>query len=248
MKYTYLMVNLGAFIVPFIFSFHPKLQFYKKWKTVLIATFFTFCTFVPWDIFFTHLAVWGFNKDYLLGYYFFNLPLEELMFFVCIPYSCLFTYHCFDILIKKDYFLAYKKTISISLFTLLAFFAFFAFDKKYTATTAALLCGVIFLLEMVFKVKWLSRFYFAYLILLIPFLIVNGILTGTGLDKPVVWYDNLENLSVRILTIPVEDVFYGMLMIILSVSVYEYFRIKKRLIIKHYKTFCRFIRLLKPLL
>ena len=50
---------------------------------------------------------------------------------------------------------------------------------------------------------------------------MNGILTGTGLEREVVWYDNAENLGLRILTIPVEDVFYGMLMVGLVVSVYE---------------------------
>jgi lycopene cyclase domain-containing protein len=60
-----------------------------------------------------------------------------------------------------------------------------------------------------------------YLFLLIPFFIVNGILTGTGLEAPIVWYNNQENLGVRLLTIPIEDTFYGFELIVLNVFFYE---------------------------
>ena len=63
--------------------------------------------------------------------------------------------------------------------------------------------------------------------ILIPFLIVNGILTGSFIKDEVVWYDDLENLGLRIFTIPIEDAFYGMLLLILSISIYEYLRKKK---------------------
>lgn len=44
---------------------------------------------------------------------------------------------------------------------------------------------------------------------LIPFFVVNGVLTGTGIQGPVVWYDNTHNLEIRLLTIPVEDIGYA---------------------------------------
>jgi lycopene cyclase domain-containing protein len=56
---------------------------------------------------------------------------------------------------------------------------------------------------------------------MIPFLIVNGILTGTGLEQPVVWYNPNEMIGLRLLSIPVEDVFYGLLMLIGSVTLFE---------------------------
>ena len=67
----------------------------------------------------------------------------------------------------------------------------------------------------------MGRFYAAYLVILIPFTIVNGLLTGSWIGEPVVWYNNEENIAIRFLTIPVEDVFYGMLMLGMSVSIYE---------------------------
>jgi lycopene cyclase domain-containing protein len=65
-------------------------------------------------------------------------------------------------------------------------------------------------------------FFFSYLVMLIPFFIVNGILTGTGLEEPVVWYKPEEIAGIRMLTIPVEDVFFGMLLILLNVAGLEW--------------------------
>ena len=71
------------------------------------------------------------------------------------------------------------------------------------------------------KSGWLSKFYITYLLLLLPFLIVNGLLTGTGLAGPVVWYSPAHIIGPRILTIPIEDVFYGMDLILLNVMIYS---------------------------
>ena len=62
-----------------------------------------------------------------------------------------------------------------------------------------------------------------YLVTLIPFFIVNGLLTGIAFDEPVVFYNNAENLSLRAFTIPVEDFIYGGVMLIWNVFLVEYF-------------------------
>ena len=49
--------------------------------------------YIIWDILFTYLGVWGFNNKYLIGYNIFNLPLEEWLFFICIPYASLFIHY-----------------------------------------------------------------------------------------------------------------------------------------------------------
>lgn len=55
----------------------------------------TLTFFIIWDIVFTEKGIWGFNESYLLGYFLWDLPVEEWMFFVSIPYACVFSYFVF---------------------------------------------------------------------------------------------------------------------------------------------------------
>jgi lycopene cyclase domain-containing protein len=227
MKFTYLLIDIASFIVPFLFSFHPKINFHKEYKYFWPANLIVSVVFILWDLLFTHWNVWAFNPKYVSGIYLFNLPLEEVLFFIFIPYSCVFTYHCFKTLFREKAILPGEKIISLTLIAALAITGILNAEKLYTSVTFVSLSVFIFILQFIFKVKWLGKFYFAYLILLIPFLIVNGILTGSFLEDPVVSYNNNENLGVRIFTIPVEDVFYGMSLVLLNVTLLEFF--KKRI-------------------
>lgn len=221
-KYLYLLVNLFSVIVPFILSFYPKAPFFKKWKYFGISTLITTCIFVMWDAIFTHIGVWGFNPKYVIGIYLFGLPIEEILFFVCIPYSCIFTYEAINHFIKTDKFKSIQHWISRILIILLLAVGLVYVSHLYTSVTFIALA--IFLACLEFKVKpfYMGRFYFMYIIILIPFFIVNGILTGSFIEGEVVWYDNLENLGIRMGTIPFEDTFYGMLMILMNISIFEW--------------------------
>ena len=218
MKYTYLLVNFFTIIVPILFSFHPKLNFYKTWRAFFPAVLATAFFFLIWDAYFTSLGIWGFNKDYLVGIYLYNLPLEEILFFFCIPYACVFTYHCLDLNIKVQKF---DDWVSLFFIIVCIVTAIFNFQNAYTLFAFLTLSLLLLIAKYVLHITWQIKFYVIYGILLLPFLIVNGILTGTGLDNPVVWYNENEMIGMRILTIPFEDVFYGMAMVLMNLLIYK---------------------------
>ncbi|MHA4895984.1 lycopene cyclase domain-containing protein [Pedobacter sp. PWIIR3] len=221
MKYTYLLIDFFTIIVPFVFSFHPKLNFYKTWKAFFPAVVITGLLFIAWDIYFTSISVWGFNPDYLIGVNISNLPVEEVLFFLCIPYSCVFTYHCLDLLFTEGLRPPKENLLTISL--ILIFTALGAINHRhiYPMVTFITLASLLVLAKYVIKVVWLGKFYLIYLVLLLPFFIVNGLLTGTGLEAPVVWYNSEEIIGIRLLTIPVEDIFYGMALILMNLIIYK---------------------------
>ncbi|MBC8046330.1 MAG: lycopene cyclase domain-containing protein [Fimbriimonadaceae bacterium] len=226
MKFLYLLVDFFTIIVPFVFSFHPKLNFYKNFKPFFISNILIASLFLIWDILFTKLGVWGFNPDYVLGIYLFNLPLEEILFFVCIPFSCLFTYHCLNLFVQIKWKPKTENIFVLSLSTVLFIIGIYFYSKLYTSATFISLSVLLLMLKYFAKVNWLGKLIIIYPVLLIPFFIVNGILTGSGLEQPVVWYNDLENIGIRLFTIPVEDIFYGFELISLNIFLYEYFKTK----------------------
>ena len=231
MNSLYLWLNIGSISVPLLFSFHPRLKFYKKWKSLFLGILVMMAIFIPWDIIFTENGFWGFNPDYLTGYYLLGLPIEEWMFFICIPYACLFTHYALLELSPKFRFgVMATNIIIVSLVTVLIIILWYNYDRWYTFTCfvyALLLLGIV----QSYRKELLQPFFATYLIILIPFFLVNGVLTGSGIDEPVVWYNNEENLSLRMLTIPVEDTIYnlGMLLTVFLVMEASEKRKEKRL-------------------
>jgi lycopene cyclase domain-containing protein len=226
-QYLYLVLDVLTILFPFVFSFYSKANFSRKWKYLWVAILIPGIIFLLWDEFFTQLNVWGFNPEYLTGIYLGSLPLEEVLFFICIPYACVFTYEALTYLVKKDYLASYQRILSTALIAGLTVIAAFNLGKWYTVTTFLGLAAYIVILEFIVRSDFLSRFYFSYIFILIPFFIVNGILTGSFIEGEVVWYNDAENLGIRIGTIPVEDIFYGMLLLMMNVSVFEWLQRKK---------------------
>ncbi len=228
MAYTYLILNLASVIVPFLCSFHPRLQFQRKWTLAIPAIVIVGLLFVGWDMIFTSLGIWGFNRYYVTGKYFHGLPLEEMLFFLCIPYACLFSYHSMFTLwparfLHENYS---SKLTWILIFLCIAGIVLF-YEKSYTTVTAAGLLFFLIWFGVVRKRPWIGKLYTCYALMLLPFLIVNGILTGSFTEAPVVWYNPSGIAGPRIATIPIEDVFYGLLLFGLQVALYEHFLMKK---------------------
>ncbi len=176
--------------------------------------------YIGWDILFTKNGVWSFSADHIVGYSFQGLPIEEMLFFFVVPYCCVFIYAC----IRAYFPLMVDTRVSRILFAVLALLfltiAFLNQDRAYTYFTGFFTGGfmlLVLLLRTVFNTFQTKAFLIAYVIILIPFLIVNGFLTAI----PVVLYNDLENLSIRLYTIPVEDTVYGLLLILMNVVLYE---------------------------
>ena len=93
--------------------------------------------------------------------------------------------------------------------------------KWYTAYTFISCSVFITLLKVIAKPNFLGKFYIAFFFILIPFFIVNGILTGSGIEQEVVWYTDTENLGIRMGTIPFEDTFYRMFLILMNILIFE---------------------------
>ncbi|MGJ8744623.1 lycopene cyclase domain-containing protein [Polaribacter sp.] len=224
--FLYLLLNLGSISIPLLYSFEKKMRFIKHWKAVFLSLILVSIVFLIWDAIFTANGVWGFNADYHLNLLLFGMPIDEWMFFICIPYASVFIHYSLEYF-KPNLLISKKITKLITVFFMLILVPVIIMntDKAYTFVNYCFLLFVL-LMGFFFGIKDLQRFYISFLIILIPFFIVNGVLTGTGIDEPVVWYNNAENLGIRLLTIPIEDVGYAFTMIFGNVLLIEKFKKK----------------------
>ncbi len=220
MKSLYFFVDFFTVIIPVIFSFHPKIKLYRTWKHFFIASFCVGFIFIIWDFIFTKSGIWYFNPRYISGIYFLNLPIEEVLFFICIPYSCVFTYYCLNKFYNFTWNRKTETVFCIVFSILLLITGLFFLNRVYTSVTFISTAIVCLILKFVVRINWFGKAVTVYALLLIPFLIVNGILTGTGLEEPVVNYNKMQNLNICLFTIPVEDVFYGFELFVLNLFFY----------------------------
>ncbi|WP_129714427.1 lycopene cyclase domain-containing protein [Pedobacter sp. SYP-B3415] len=221
MKFTYLLINIACVFFPLILSFDKKVHFVSKWKFAFPAIGITGLVFLIWDLLFTKLNVWSFNPEYIIGVGLMGLPLEEMLFFLTVPYACMFIYACLNAyfpIAKKDRF---SLPLSNLILGLCIAMLFFGYSRWYTLINFAFLFAVLFFVEYLnHSVRFMASFYRAFLVSLIPFYIVNGYLTAA----PVVLYNKAERSGIQVGTIPFEDHFYLMALLLMNIYLYEIFR------------------------
>lgn len=219
--YTGLLIFTGSF--PLIFGFLPQLKFHKQWGYVLLANLPVTAFFILWDIYFTHHGVWGFSKTYTTGFQFLGLPWEECLFFIIIPSACTFIYWSLNSVIKKEPFLRIEQSISIVLIFIFLTVGLWKWNHIYTST-ATILSALFLLYHLLFIPSgYRGRFYLTYIVSCIPFLLVNGVLTGGFTNGPVVMYNPDEYFGVRVGTVPVDDFAYSFLMLLANITLFEAF-------------------------
>jgi len=223
-QYLYLLINFFTVIICFIFSFHRKIRFNRYFSEFLSASLLVGFVFIVWDAWFTKMGVWWFNDKYLLGIKFFRLPLEEILFFICIPFACIFTYFCLDKFFKLDWKLLPEKIFVVVAIIVSLIICNFYCERIYTFVTFLSTGCSLFILYFILKARWIGKASFVYLLLMPGFLIVNGILTGTGLESPIVNYNPNQFMGIRIFTIPVEDTFYGYELILWNIFFFQIFK------------------------
>ena len=227
-QYLYLILTLGSLSIPLLYSvIEKKFHFIQYFKQAFISILLVAIPFLIWDGLFTKYGVWGFNSNYHLSIEIFKMPIEEWLFFFCIPYACLFTHEVLKYLVPK-FKLSKGAAIIISFLLILTALVLliFNFGKLYTTINFILFLVLIFY-GLRYHLTTLQEYFPSFLVILIPFLIVNGILTGSFIDEPVVWYNNAENLNFRLFTIPFEDVFYAFNLLFTIQLIFNYLKNKR---------------------
>ena len=89
-KYMYALLISG--IIPFLLSFWPGLNFYRDLKRLFYTIALIVIIFGLWDVFAVLRGHWSFDPAGVRPLRIINLPLEEWLFFIIIPFCCIFTW------------------------------------------------------------------------------------------------------------------------------------------------------------
>ncbi len=98
----YLKVLLLAVALPLVLSFYPPLKFWRNGKALFLSLTLVVLIFGAWDILAVWRGHWYFDPRYVYGLSIINLPVEEWLFFLAIPFCCIFTWEAI-LLIKKKF-------------------------------------------------------------------------------------------------------------------------------------------------
>jgi lycopene cyclase domain-containing protein len=97
----YMMVLIFSLAVPLGLSFWPGLGFYRHLKPLLFSLGLIVLVFGSWDVLATYRGHWYFAPQAVWPVRIINLPLEELLFFVVIPFCCIFTWEALNYLRQR---------------------------------------------------------------------------------------------------------------------------------------------------
>ena len=213
----YTRIDLLVLALPLALSFDRKVAFWRSWPQVFSAIAVVMAVFIPWDAWKTAQGVWGFNPDYAGHVRWLHLPPGEWLFFVCVPYACLFVLACVRAYFRDRVLVLPRWGVFLVAGLFIGLACRFR-ELTYTGTVFLAVAGVLVLFEYLMPATLRSRnFWIALGLTYLPFLAANGVLTAL----PIVWYDDTRILGIRAGTIPLEDFFYSFSMLALAALVHD---------------------------
>jgi len=221
LKSEYLVFNIIVLSGPLFFGSLQRFYFWNYWKQAVVSVLISAVPFLFWDISVTGRH-WFFADEYTLGFRILNLPFEEILFFITVPFACLFTWEMVkrhsNPPIFKNLNLGRTSTTYIIILFLVAAIISINSGKEYT-----FLASLFFIASILYDRIWgagiiySDKFPFFFILISFFTLLFNGYLTW----RPVVTYDVIYQLDFRIFTIPVEDFFFGYALLIFCTSIFE---------------------------
>lgn len=202
---TYYFLNLIIFVPVLLLSFFTNVKPHRHIKGLLAGYLFVSLPFLIYDYWAVDRGLWAFNEAYVTGPYLWGMPLEEILFFITVPFAMIYVWG----VVKK-----FIGDIGIpAIFPLIAMGAvaagsiwalIFYWDNAYTRTVA-IAALIMILVAVGSRIAYTLRFWTFQLVLLGLFLIFNSILT----TLPIVTYNPDAIIGFKFGDIPIEDFLFN---------------------------------------
>lgn len=216
----YLIITLVVFAAPFALSFDKKVAFHTKWKQLFPSLLPVSAFYLLWDVLVTERGDWAFNPEYAGSLRLFGLPAGEWLFFLVVPYACIFILEVVRTYFPKKKYGNRKIVFGICIVMIILFIILALVFRAQDYTTLALLSVAVWIAIALLLVPWIFQeihTLWFFLLSIVAFLLVNGMLTYL----PIVTYHPDAIWGIRIVSIPLEDLFYNIAMLGLYLVSYE---------------------------
>jgi hypothetical protein len=220
MSHIFLYLNLFLFLIPIALAIDKKVFTIKKIRFLIVPSLIVTIIFSETGVFFAGLKVWTFDPAYLVGITYRQLPLEMYLFYFTFSFANLGIYNYLNAKFPKNDLQKYSLSLSNLMLGIMVAILFFAYTKWYTATTFTLLFLLMLYIEYKNQLRFMYKFYRAFVVCLIPFYISFGILCNI----PIITYKATETINVNLFKIPFETHFYMMGMLLLGIYFTEVFK------------------------
>lgn len=221
----YVIITLAVVAGPFALSFDRRVAFHTHWRELFKAVLPVSGIYLIWDVIVTSRGDWAFSPQYSGKITILSLPMGEWLFFLVVPYACIFIYE-----VVRAYFpakqisLRHMRRVRSAAFTLGGLFLLLAgiFSSQEYTLLAMLSVSIWIVLTALWKPHLLMEIHTLWFFLLstAAFLVINGLLTGL----PIVTYNPQAIWGLRIITIPLEDLFYNISLLGLYLTFYTHFK------------------------
>jgi lycopene cyclase domain-containing protein len=158
-SWTYAFILGLSLLYPLLQSFEKRVFMYKKMRYIFPGIGIAGFIFILWDVWFTRAEIWGFNHNFTRNSYFLDLPVEEWLFFLVVPYACIFLYEVLRYFVKKFYFPKASRLFIIFALLALIISLPLVYNQTYTLVAFSYTAFMLFLqlVQKTYK-TWFSGF------------------------------------------------------------------------------------------
>jgi lycopene cyclase domain len=219
---AYLEIDLMIALPGLLSCLVPFLRRTRDFGSLGISIALTALLFIAWDELAVAWGTWAFNGQWVLSFRVGDLPIEEVLFFVVVPFSSLLFYDLLKGRLRGKFNISRRWIVLSAIVELIL--ALVWRDHSYTWVVLVYLAsGTLLSLWLDPNLLRLQSFWGFVGLTYIPFLVFDYLLTSI----PIVIYGRGATLGIRVTTIPVEDFIYSMAMFIFYAMFYRAVHVRR---------------------
>jgi hypothetical protein len=223
MNTAFLLLSLLMFVPPIILHLVSGVLGNGNFKRIIWVSLGHTIVFSSFTGLLKLMGVLSFDYHLTTNIIFRTLPIEQYLLHFGFCFFALTLYQFLNSRFPDNTLQKFSLAASNLILGLCVAFLFFAYDKWYTILAFSLLLITIFLIEYLGKLRFMFRAYRLYLIMLIPFYLVYGILVF----YKVIIFNGSELAGLYMFKVPVETSVVFLVSLLIPIYMLEFFKIEK---------------------